>query len=642
LGYALSGPHPGAQGERRARQLGGVVNRFNYSARVAAGVACVAVMCLTAVMPCMAQTTGQAISADVLRTPDKASALVSDSQQDTYRKVMSAYAREELAHPADAALVMARCQFAEGFAASEDISWSDDAQADSTSCQKTLEDRFHDDAEAVLFVAEQRYGEPGLAFAKTLLPASDHWTVQQRARLHVVLSRGYQATKQTKLANEEALTSVRLDPGSDQLVPALRYLCDTGRRAEAESLLAKAPAPAYAWKESARVKFALDSLSPAAAIAELQRAEAGKGTIDPWLAANVYLRAGMPVKAAEALGRVKVKPAYQTAEQYRLRLDVAVMQKDGKAASAAIRDWFGKTGMSAPLVFAYGSLLGLQPWQLFSPSLVPLALAILALLVFLACVPGLIAFPAHYRGTVRARLLKLEPPLFAPIGLRHMWLGLGAYLAASTLVPMLWAGTAFQALTGSRPLSAGEETMVVITQLASLGVAALFLLPAARHLLWRAWVGNRGLSTALITISIWGVLSALVLLASMPNAHLAESARSTLHDRSVVALVTAAAHVGGAGLAMLMVAVVVPIYEELMFRGFVLGGLSRHLSFGWSNAWQALLFAALHFDASHFVFYLVLGLVAGWLVRRTGGLAASMALHAVNNAIACAAILLLG
>jgi membrane protease YdiL (CAAX protease family) len=79
-----------------------------------------------------------------------------------------------------------------------------------------------------------------------------------------------------------------------------------------------------------------------------------------------------------------------------------------------------------------------------------------------------------------------------------------------------------------------------------------------------------------------------------------------------------------------------------MFRGFVLGGLSRHLSFGWANAWQALLFAALHFDASHFVFYLVLGLVAGWLVRRTGGLAASMALHAVNNAIACAAILLLG
>ena len=58
------------------------------------------------------------------------------------------------------------------------------------------------------------------------------------------------------------------------------------------------------------------------------------------------------------------------------------------------------------------------------------------------------------------------------------------------------------------------------------------------------------------------------------------------------------------------------------------------------NAWQALLFAVLHFDAQHFVFYLAIGLLAGWLVRRTRGLGASIALHAANNAVACVAILL--
>jgi membrane protease YdiL (CAAX protease family) len=41
-----------------------------------------------------------------------------------------------------------------------------------------------------------------------------------------------------------------------------------------------------------------------------------------------------------------------------------------------------------------------------------------------------------------------------------------------------------------------------------------------------------------------------------------------------------------------------------------------------------------HFEATHFVFYLVLGLAAGWLVRRTRGMGASIALHAANNAFA--------
>ncbi len=598
-------------------------------------------MCLAAGMSCTAQA-GQSISADVLRTPERAGALVSGSQQDAYRTVISAYAREELAHPDDAALVMARCQFVEAFAESEDISWADEAQTDHQSCQKNLEDRFHDNAEASLYVAEHRYGKEALGFAQALLPASDRWTAKQRARLHVVLSRNYQATKQLRLAGEEALAAVRLDPASDQLVPALRYLCDTGHRSEAEALLAKAPVPSFVWMEAGRVRFAVDSLGPVAALAELQRAETAKATIDPWLAADVYLRAGMHAKAADALGRVKVQPANQTTDQFRLRVNVAAVQRDGNAASAALRDWFGKTGLSAPLLFAYGTLLGIDPWQLFSWPLAPLALATLALLVFLACLPGLIAFPAQYRGTIRARLHKLSSPLFAPIGLRHMWVALGAFLVVSTLVPMLWAGSALQALTGTRPLSAGEETSVVLVQLAVLVGGALFLLPAVRHLSWRAWVGDRGLKAALTTILVWTLLEALVLLASSQTGHVGESAHSTLHDRSVATLVAAAAHIGGAGLAMLMVAILVPIYEELVFRGFVLGGLARHLSFGWSNAWQALLFALLHFDSSHFVFYLALGLMAGWLVRRTGGLAASMALHAANNAIATAALLMLG
>lgn len=600
-----------------------------------------AVICLAAGTPCMAQPEAS-ISADVLRAPAHAVALVSDSQQNAYRGVISAYAQEEAAHPDDAALVRARCQFVEGFADGEELSWAGTVQADYQTCLKDLEVRFRSDAEASLYVAERRYGKEAIGFAETLLPASDHWTLQQRARLHAVLARAYVATRQPKFAGQEALAAVQLDPSSNQLVPALRYLCDTGQRSEAASLLAQTPVPAQFWMEGQRVRFASDCLSPNAALTELQRAETGKAMIDQWLAARIYLRAGMNARAADALDHVKIKPVNQTVDQFMLRVSVASVQRDGAAASAALRDWFGKAGISMPLLFAYGALLAHDPLQLFSPPLVPLALSALALLALMAYLPGLIAFPAHYRGIVRTRLHKLSPPLFPTIGLRHMWLGLGAFLVASTMVPMLGAESALLALVGSRPMSAGEENTVVVAQLAILIGGSVFLLPAAWRFSWREWIGDRGLKAALTTVVIWAVFKALVLWAISQTGHLGEAVRSSSHDRSVATLTVAAAHIGGAGLAMLIVAVLVPVYEELMFRCFVLGGLSRHLSFGWANMWQALLFAFLHYDAPHFLFYLVLGLLAGWLVRRTKGLAWSMALHALNNAIACAAILLTG
>jgi membrane protease YdiL (CAAX protease family) len=117
-------------------------------------------------------------------------------------------------------------------------------------------------------------------------------------------------------------------------------------------------------------------------------------------------------------------------------------------------------------------------------------------------------------------------------------------------------------------------------------------------------------------------------------AHAHGPIQSTTHDREIVGIAAGAAHIGGAALALLLVAVLVPILEELVFRGFILGGLTRHLSFGWANTWQACLFAILHFDFTHVAFYVSLGLVAGWLVRRTRGLGASIALHVLNNAIA--------
>jgi membrane protease YdiL (CAAX protease family) len=66
----------------------------------------------------------------------------------------------------------------------------------------------------------------------------------------------------------------------------------------------------------------------------------------------------------------------------------------------------------------------------------------------------------------------------------------------------------------------------------------------------------------------------------------------------------------------------------------LLGGMSRHISFGWANALQSLLFASIHGDPPRFLVYAALGWLAGWLTRRYGTLLPAIALHALNNAMA--------
>jgi len=85
-----------------------------------------------------------------------------------------------------------------------------------------------------------------------------------------------------------------------------------------------------------------------------------------------------------------------------------------------------------------------------------------------------------------------------------------------------------------------------------------------------------------------------------------------------------------------------PVFEELAFRGLLLGGLSRHISFGWANTIQALIFAAIHNDSPRFLYYFAMGCFGGWLVKRTGSLGATIALHVLNNAVAVGALLWVG
>lgn len=94
-------------------------------------------------------------------------------------------------------------------------------------------------------------------------------------------------------------------------------------------------------------------------------------------------------------------------------------------------------------------------------------------------------------------------------------------------------------------------------------------------------------------------------------------------------------------MALVSLVLLPPIVEELVFRGFVFGGLRKKMNFWWATVITSLLFAGPHLLASSDgllwvagIDTLILSLVLCYLRETTGALWAPMIVHAVKNSVA--------
>lgn len=91
-----------------------------------------------------------------------------------------------------------------------------------------------------------------------------------------------------------------------------------------------------------------------------------------------------------------------------------------------------------------------------------------------------------------------------------------------------------------------------------------------------------------------------------------------------------------------MVAVLAPLFEETLFRGFLLPSLTRYLPTWGAIAASGLLFAIAHLNLSDVLPLTVLGMVLGFVYLRSRNLLASMLLHGLWNSGSFLGLLILG
>lgn len=92
---------------------------------------------------------------------------------------------------------------------------------------------------------------------------------------------------------------------------------------------------------------------------------------------------------------------------------------------------------------------------------------------------------------------------------------------------------------------------------------------------------------------------------------------------------------------LLFVALIIPVIEEIAFRGVIFGWFRWRLTFLPAAIISAAVFAGMHMIVALIPALMIVGVVNAWLYERTGSLVPPIALHGVNNLNAALVLLML-
>ncbi|MBC6474880.1 MAG: CPBP family intramembrane metalloprotease [Hormoscilla sp. GM102CHS1] len=92
----------------------------------------------------------------------------------------------------------------------------------------------------------------------------------------------------------------------------------------------------------------------------------------------------------------------------------------------------------------------------------------------------------------------------------------------------------------------------------------------------------------------------------------------------------------------LTASVAAPVFEEIIFRGFLLPSLTRYFPLWGAIAFSSLLFSVVHLNLSEVLPLMTLGMVLGFVYTRSGNLLAPILLHGLWNSSTLFTLFLLG
>lgn len=204
--------------------------------------------------------------------------------------------------------------------------------------------------------------------------------------------------------------------------------------------------------------------------------------------------------------------------------------------------------------------------------------------------------------------------------------GAGAVIATTTYYALRWSVPS---------VNAALTTQIIVAEVYSALIAAFALSfgPLQRPPVDLRFTSGKDLGLAFLAwIGIIGSSLVIYFLLSPITGGLSAAARQ------ILSVATDAKRLDGQPASAWIVAIVrgcliVPLFEELLFRGLLLRWLGKHFSTSRAVIVSAALFALMHGYPIVLPYASVAGLFLGWIRERTGSTLNPLFMHVVNNLV---------
>ena len=513
-------------------------------------------------------------------------------------------------------------------------------------CLEDLASDFPQHPEVLLYKLDYIYGDSAISFGNKIIDENklnaSKWSKQQLALVYNRLAREYSYKEEPYTVIKYAETAQRLNDTLDlSLLLAQQYVTLNFYQKAKSLLISSLDSTDLAWETNQKGNLLLKLGMAEEALTAFNYAQRDTNSwVDNGQVANSLIDIGKFKEAREFLIKdlqssfdrsLSLHKLFKYDYKYSLA-DTALVTYKKLNQEDFLNDAFG---------FYRLKMIFLTPFSGWS-SWDAAKFFLLVLVVFLLLVlPYLWILPIHFLSGRFGIYAKTRSLIGARWGLRDFWLISSAVLILQFLtwgifdyenLVMSLFSEYYSVEKASISLMNANETIFFF--LCMLVAVLLFLRKNdyrfVKKVKWSYAKGiGLGVGAAIMLRFVYGIMVKLELL---PGHN--PSATASIMD--AIASINSYYH---PLIGFLFIVLIVPFYEEYLFRAIALNAIEERLKFIAANVLQSLFFALLHEDISLFIFYFSFGLIAGYLVRRSNSLAPSLAFHITNNLIAFIALM---
>lgn len=577
--------------------------------------------------------------------------LLGSSKDVLYDSILHQFDQYIAQNPGDYKVSIERCRLIENayYDSYEDYNPNYD---EAVACVDTLIANFPTEPEVLLLKVDYLYGEELTEYLRELndgVPLNDNWD-SHAWKLYKLLAENYENESNYEFAIRFGNLAKEQKDSLDLTLMMGRLYKEQNNTAQAiEVLSSSIDTLDLSWELNQKGKLLLELGAPDKAIEAFRLAKRDStGWQDQSALAQALMDKGLYTEAREYLAKEVSETTWNKEKALRKLFVYDLTYGSLDSAKVAYRELVELNFMSDPIGIDRIRLFFKAPLFHWTFDDILHILLLLLILFVLLIFPYLWILPIHYIGNYfRTKGMQLSASEFR-WGLRHFWIICSGYLIISvvavaivdypTIISMFDESIVYGEVTPE--ISKANATLTLLF-CSGLLVMTIFLLKRTDLRLFWGTLQSKGraigvgIGVALLLKVGLGIYAAILRFADISLFE--DSALGMLSINDDIISVNQFYH---PLLGFLMVVIIVPIYEEILFRGVLLSACEKHMKFWIANSLQAVAFALVHQELKLIPFYFAFAFVCGYYRNKTQSLATGISLHVTNNLLAFIGILI--